>query len=250
MIILTNMIIIKEPLNKVECVNNTHIGQLNIGQSLLEATRLFQSQTTRNIQWRCAIKSCPRSHEGHVSVLRWPTSTQHHAVCCMHLKTTVQQYWPGLRHMFSYDVFTAKQKKNCRSSHLFNLRFLYLLQSDSDLLSFLFGSLFLLNIHIRTQSPHGNTFWIIVTLIIAWSNQFPVVKHLDIWWSLRVHNPYIYLAFPARCHCLFRPWRTIKAVVQKHKKQGKGLKTSSTMTSVGKHNLLLAFASFDSGSDA
>ncbi len=125
---------------------------------------------------------------------------------------------------------------NKKSSHLFNLRFLYLLQSDSDLLSFLFGSLFLLNIHIRTRSPHGNTFWIIVTLIIAWSKHFPVVKHLDIYWF---PSPHIYLAFPARCHCLFRPWRTIQALVQKHKKQGKGLKTSSTMTSVDKHNLLL-----------
>lgn len=51
MIILTIIIInIKEPLTKVECVNNSkHIGQLNIGQSVLEATQLFQSQITLNI---------------------------------------------------------------------------------------------------------------------------------------------------------------------------------------------------------
>lgn len=132
----------------------------------------------------------------HVSVLRWPSSTRHHTVHAegviwkLLYSTDVEavNMWPG-----SVKMCLHLNKKNCWSFHLFNLRFLYLLQSYSDLLSFLFGSLFLLNIHIQTQSPHGNTFWIIVTLIIAWSKQFSMVKHLDIWWSIkpRVHNPHI-----------------------------------------------------------
>ncbi len=119
---------------------------------------------------------CYRCHEGLIQSRKSAAMT--------HFYTTQGVIWKRLYSSTDQVCVTCSVMMclhlNKQSSHLFNLRFLYLLQSDSDLLSFLFGSLFLLNIHIRTRSPHGNTFGIIVTLIIAWSKHFPVVKHLMI----------------------------------------------------------------------
>lgn len=71
-----------------------------------------------------------------------------------------------------------------------------------------------------------------------------------------MHNPHIYLTFPARCHCKngyldLEEQQNLRLFGPKNKEEIKGLKTSSPKTSVGKYNLstlLLAFVPFASGS--
>ncbi len=97
------------------------------------------------------------------------------------------------------------------------------------------------NRHITTRSTTWKYIRNIVTLIIAWLNTF---QWLNIWTFNDFQALTFTWLFQQDAIVYFDLEEQYKLWVQKHKKQDKGLKTSSTMTSVDKHNLLSS-SSFD-----